>query len=247
MWNKASKCFLPAVLAVLMLSGCTDHIRDPIGRYLAPPVPLTADDVIILMPLSDFETTTNYSRWFCEDDHDHWTGGNPGNSTWFLNQITGIEELYALRMTYTLGSGYEHRFVNVGIGDNKYIGSNGKDLMLDVSAYDGIHFWLKGSTNELRLKISTLGSYYGPYPCTETSVTNDEYYNWDIYQYHFEQMPEEWTEYFILFDYLHQQGWGIPTTFKKKHVTRIFFETASLAAGETGYVAIDDVSFFVLK
>ena len=236
------------IFLLFLLFGCTGHSRDPIGRYMAPPEPLTSDDVIIVKQLSDFDTSTNLEHWYIEtDDVQKNERGEPGNSIGFIFQVTGYESIGALRVNYTLGPSYQYRYVNVGIGDAKYVGVVGKDLMLDVSDYDGIHFWMKGSGNEVRLKIFTKAQYLGPYPASVSDTTNSRNYNWDAFGYWYEKTPREWTEYFVLFSSLYQEGWGKKSTFDKSHVTKILFETASMINGETGYFLIDDVSFFVLK
>jgi hypothetical protein len=238
-----------ALLALAFSWSCGDHNRSMIGRYLAPAEPLTEEDVIWGPMLADFESQTNFDHWNVTTDSNNTAldAREDSEADLFWVNTGGKNGIGMLKFTYTLKANYEHRFVNVGLGDNIYVGSNGLDLFLDASTNDGIHFWLGGTTNKLRLNICTRECYAGPLPARHEDTLYWQYYNWDFWGYNIEPDSSNWTEYFILFSDCYQKGFGAPLPFNRSHITKIVFQTLSEVNGETGYFMIDDVRLFQLK
>ena len=249
MRNKVWLAIAAVGIVLFSLWACAKHDRSMLGRYMAPPNPLTLDDIIPGPMIADFESQTNYDRWNIVTDTNDWSDGYRGTSdaSSFWINTGGAVGIGMLKFTYMLGSGYRYRYVNVGVGDNRHVGSNGRDLFLDASGYDGIHFWLKGATNKLRLNLATRNFYSGHYPARYSDTTNWRYYNWDFWGCNIEPVPADWTEYFVLFSDLYQKGFGSSESFDASHITKVLFETLSMVPGESGYFYLDDIYLFKLR
>lgn len=202
------------------------HKTEPYG----PDITLTGEEseIIIVRSLliDDFDGMSGIAgSWSAEDDS---APPNNGNSliTYLIktNILSGKTNRYA-KVEYTLGPNYVYRYVML---QNQF-------LERDLSQYNGLRFFLRGSGHQLRIIIrsdSIMGS------------------NYDDYGYVLPATPARWTEYIISFSDFQQEGWGTQLGFPKieidevlKKVNKIQFKASSKISGESGYFEIDDLSF----
>lgn len=235
-----------SALAFFILSCDLGRDQSVFGRYMAPPPVLSGEDIIQGPILYDYDfEEVDYDAWYIEDDQDNEEGGRYGTSMGFKSNPTGVAGK-ALRLSYTLGSGISYRYVNIGVGNNHDPYTNDV-LNLDASAYDGIAFSIRGSSNEVRFNISTENDML----CEKIELRNALYsnrcYNWDLWGFTIEATPIEWTEYILPFDYLYQWGWGVKTVLDTSVITKLIFEATSRKLDETGWFAVDQVYLFNLK
>lgn len=165
---------------------------------------------------SDFEGTLMdrlANPWIADND-----SPNQGNSTCNVSQGQGQGgSLGSLRLDYDLGQAYKYRYA---IARVQY------EEPIDISMYNVIRFWLRGSGHKVKFHI-----------CMNTVK------DYDWHGRVIDATTPEWKQYEVELSGLKQEGWGIPKPVDLRNVARIEFQTGSAAPGEQGWFEVDSITF----
>lgn len=125
----------------------------------------------------------------------------------------------AVRLEYTLGPSYEYRYA--------ILGADSSERPIDISAYKGIQFYIKGKEFPLKFHICT-------------ALVED----FDFHGFYIERVEPDWVQMRIPFAELKQEGWGAPKQLDLTQIVKIQFQTASQQSGENGWFVVDNVELY---
>lgn len=118
---------------------------------------------------------------------------------------------------------------------------------IDASAATGVRFWAKSSV-PIRFSVSTVATndLANGGECVPTDVLGFQCF--DSFGLLIPPSPT-WQEYFIPFELLEQEGWGLPATFDKSEILGLSWGAKSVGAYGTSPAVcfdmwIDDVAFY---
>ncbi len=142
---------------------------------------------------------------------------NNGNSSSSFAFIEGRGPgAKAVKVDYELKGNYKHRYITFEIRFPK---------ILDLSKYNSISFWMKGSGHKVKFQLAT------------------EYINdYDFHEYNIPATSSEWKEYKIPLSAFFQEGWGVRKELDVQNVIKVAFQTVSMAEGEKGWFAVEDLT-----
>jgi hypothetical protein len=150
------------------------------------------------------------------------------------HQLT-IAELQTPRLQSHVGA----HTSSSGHGEWAGFGVQLSSCVYDASAYVGLHFWIRGTSNPINVSILTPGvvpvSDGGPCVADATAEC------WDAYRVTVE-LTEEWREYFFPFDEFKQNGYGQDAG--PLDLTRVRSVEFQSIAGAFEYW-VDDLSFYI--
>jgi hypothetical protein len=151
------------------------------------------------------------SEWKAQNDSANFGGSF---SKICLARDSGKKKNY-LRFDYSLERTYSFRYVLAKLGFPN---------PLDLSKYNSLSFFMKGSGN--RVKVQLVSSGVADY---------------NYYEYVIPATSKEWKEYKLPLRMFKQESWGKRVKLNLKDIRAVQFQAGSMSIGEKGWFAIDNI------
>jgi hypothetical protein len=127
------------------------------------------------------------------------------------------------------------RYSGIGFG-LRWTETNGEHCYYDASYYDGISFWIRGTSNvRIALQNPSVRPVAEGGTCPADATCYDSH-GFDV------AVTEEWTQHNLSFDVMQQLGWGTKVgAFKPEELFTVEFQ---FTPGVAYDIWLDDLSFF---